>query len=150
MKSRQIISHALVGIAMASAGFLVGKSNWSVPTQARAQAPSGLKSTELFKQAMTDVMGREFIVRLTERAPGNGSPAHRHPGAHTVGYILEGTYEVKIDDGPVRTLKPGEVFYEYPNALHAISRNPSATAPLKYLVIQVYDPGKPATVNEPR
>jgi len=34
---------------------------------------------------------------------------HRHPGSHTVGYILEGTYEVKIDDGPVRTLKPGEV-----------------------------------------
>jgi quercetin dioxygenase-like cupin family protein len=50
----------------------------------------------------------------------------------------------------VRTLKPGEVFYEYPNALHAVSRNPSATAPLKYLVIQVYDPGKPATVTEQR
>ena len=42
-----------------------------------------------------------------------------------VGYILDGTYEVKIDDGPVRQLKAGEVFYEYPNALHAISRNPS-------------------------
>jgi mannose-6-phosphate isomerase-like protein (cupin superfamily) len=73
----------------------------------------------------------------------------RHPGSHTVGYILEGTYEVKIDDGPVRTLKAGEVFYEYPNALHAISRNPSSTEKLKYLIIQVSDPTKPATVQEP-
>jgi quercetin dioxygenase-like cupin family protein len=74
--------------------------------------------------------------------------AHRHPGSHTVGYILEGTYEVKIDDGPVRTLKSGEVFYEAPNALHAVSRNASTTQPLKYLVIQVSDPTKPATVQE--
>jgi quercetin dioxygenase-like cupin family protein len=57
---------------------------------------------------------------------------------------------VKIDDGPLRTLKPGEVFYEAPNALHAISRNASTTQPLKYLVIQVSDPGKPATVPEPK
>ena len=57
-------------------------------------------------------------------------------------------YEVKIDDGPVRTLKPGEVFYEAPNALHAVSRNASTTQPLKYLVIQVSDPTKPATVQE--
>jgi len=27
------------------------------------------------------------------------------------------------------------VFYEAPNALHAVSRNPSSSQPLKYLVI---------------
>jgi quercetin dioxygenase-like cupin family protein len=113
---------------------------------ADAQAQTGQRTTDLFKQEMSDVMGRHLTVRLTERDPGNGSGAHRHPGSHTVGYILEGTYEVKIDDGPVRTLKAGEVFYEYPNALHAISRNPSPTEKLKYLIIQVSDPGKPATV----
>jgi quercetin dioxygenase-like cupin family protein len=48
----------------------------------------------------------------------------------------------------VQTLKPGEVFYEATNALHAISRNASATQPLRYLVIQVSDPTKPATVPE--
>ena len=87
-------------------------------------------------------------MRLTEREPGNGSPAHRHPGSHTVGYILEGTYEVKINDGPVRQLKSGEVFYEAPNALHAVSRNASNSTPVKYLVIQVSDTTKPATVIE--
>ena len=50
--------------------------------------------------------------------------------------------------GPVQTLKSGDVFYEPPNALHAISRNASATQPLRYLLIQVSDPTKPATVPE--
>src|SRR6476620_1020536 len=105
-----------------------------VPSFAQAPAASpGQRSTELFNRVMDDVLGRRLTVRLTERDPGNGSAAHRHPGSHTIGYILEGTYEVKIDEGPVRTLKPGDVFYEAPNALHAISRNPSSTQPLKYL-----------------
>jgi len=33
--------------------------------------------------------------------------------------------------------------------LHAISRNPSSTEKLKYLIIQVSDPTKPGTVPEP-
>ena len=110
--------------------------------------PAGLKQTELFKTTMNDVMGRVLSVRVLERDGGTGAPAHRHPGSHTVGYVLEGSYEVKIDDGPLRKLGPGEVFYEAPNALHAVSRNGSATAKAKYLVIQVSDPSKPATVPE--
>ena len=62
--------------------------------------------------------------------------------------MLEGTYEVKIDDGPLQKLGPGGVFYEKPNALHAVSRNGSTTAPVKYLVISISDPTKPQTVNE--
>jgi len=111
-------------------------------------ASAGLRSTELFNRTMDDVLGRRLTVRVIERDGGNGSAAHRHPGSHTVGYILEGSYEVKIDDGPLRSLKPGEVFYEAPNALHAVSRNASKTEPVKYLVIQVSDPAKPATVPE--
>jgi quercetin dioxygenase-like cupin family protein len=148
VKARSILSHVAVAATASLATLFVatGQLRSLLPTQAQAQAPTGQRTTDLFKQEMSDVMGRHLTVRLTERDPGNGSGAHRHPGSHTVGYILEGTYEVKIDDGPVRTLKAGEVFYEYPNALHAISRNPSPTEKLKYLIIQVSDPGKPATV----
>jgi len=148
VKVRSILSHVTVAATACLATLFVatGQLRSLVPTQAQAQAPTGQRTTDLFKQEMSDVMGRHLTVRLTERDPGNGSAAHRHPGSHTVGYILEGTYEVKIDDGPARTLKAGEVFYEYPNALHAISRNPSTTEKLKYLIIQVSDPSKPATV----
>jgi quercetin dioxygenase-like cupin family protein len=150
MRSISIISHSFVAAAAAAAGYVVAVSP-NVIASSFAQAsppPSAQRSTELFNRVMDDVLGRRLTVRLTERDAGNGSPAHRHPGSHTVGYILEGSYEVKIDDGPVRRLQPGDVFYEAPNALHAVSRNASATAPLKYLVIQVSDPTKPATVPE--
>jgi len=151
MRINSFISHTVVGCAGALAAYLVTAGQLGVPSSF-AQAPAastGQRSTELFNRVMDDVLGRRLTVRLTERDPGNGSAAHRHPGSHTVGYILEGTYQVKIDDGPVQTLKPGEVFYEAPNALHAISRNASTTQLLKYLVIQVSDPAKPATVPEP-
>jgi quercetin dioxygenase-like cupin family protein len=145
---KSILSHIAVATTASLATLFIATDQLRslLPTEAQAQAQTGQRTTDLFKQEMTDVMGRHLTVRLTERDPGNGSGAHRHPGSHTVGYILEGTYEVKIDDGPVRTLKAGEVFYEQPNALHAISRNPSTTDKLKYLIIQVSDPSKPATV----
>ena len=148
MQIRPILSHVAVAAAASLVTLLVATGSFRSLLPADAQAQTGQRTTELFKQEMTDVMGRHLTVRLTERDPGNGSAAHRHPGSHTVGYILEGTYEVKIDTSPARTLKAGEVFYEYPNALHAISRNPSTTEKLKYLIIQVSDPSKPATVPE--
>jgi quercetin dioxygenase-like cupin family protein len=148
MRMHSVISHGVTGCVGVIAGYVFATGHLAiVPSFAQTPA-AGQRSTELFNRVMEDVLGRRLTVRLTERDPGNGSAAHRHPGSHTVGYILEGTYEVKIDEGPVRTLKPGDVFYEAPNALHAISRNPSSTQPLKYLVIQVSDPTKPATIPE--
>lgn len=147
MRIHSVISHAGISCAAAVATYLATIGQLGL-VPSFAQAPAGLRSTELFNQVMGDVLGRRLTVRLTERDPGNGSAAHRHPGSHTVGYILEGSYEVKINDGPVQTLKPGDVFYEPPNALHAISRNASTNQPVKYLVIQVSDPTKPAIVSE--
>src|SRR5262245_4164420 len=146
----RIASHLAVAGVGGLIGYLAATDSFGIlPSFAQAPpAASGQRSSELFNRVMDDVLGRRLTVRLTERDPGNGSAAHRHPGSHTVGYILGGNYEVKIDDGPIRTLKPGEVFYEAPNALHAVSRNPSTTQGLKYLVIQVSDPSKPATVPE--
>jgi quercetin dioxygenase-like cupin family protein len=135
---RKIATHA----AAAAAASLV---TWLALAQGQ---PGGLKQTELFKTTMNDVMGRVLSVRVLERDAGTGSLPHRHPGSHTVGYILEGSYETQIDNGPLRKLEAGEVFYEAPNALHAVSRNGSTTQKVKYLVIQVSDAGKPATVPE--
>ena len=122
------------------------------PLQAYAQnqlpADNGTRQTELFKTTMNDVLGRVVTIRRTERDAGNAGAPHRHPGSHTFGYVLEGTYEVKVGDGPVRRLGPGDTFYEPPGALHAISRNGSSTQPVKYLIFSVSDPSKPQTVPE--
>ena len=156
--NKSIVSHAVVGSATAllASGItylsLAGWPAWMTYGRAHAQsqpaAGTGVRQIDLFKTTMSDVMGREVTIRRTERDPGNGSGPHRHPGSHTFGYVLEGVYEIKVDDGPVQRLGPGQTFYEPPNALHAVSRNGSSTEPVKYLVIQVSDPTKPRTVPE--
>ncbi len=152
-----LISHAAFGCAtalLASSVTYVTLAGWPEsmsPLQAHAQTPpanTGTRQTELFKTTMNDVLGRVVTLRRTERDPGNGSGPHRHPGSHTFGYVLEGTYEVKVDDGPLQRLAPGGTFYEPPGALHAVSRNGSSVQPVKYLVIQISDPTKPQTVPE--
>jgi len=156
---KSIISHAVFGTVtavLASGATYLALAGWPqslLLAQAHAQsapaAGAAARQTELFKTTMNDVMGRVFSVRVLERDPGTGSGPHRHPGSHTIGYVLDGTYEVKVGDGPLQRLGPGGTFYEAPNALHAVSRNGSNTQPVKYLVIQVSDPTKPATVTEP-
>jgi quercetin dioxygenase-like cupin family protein len=155
---KTIISHAAVGCAtglLASCATylaLTGLPESMLPWQAHAQTPppagTGARQTELFKTTMNDVPDRVLTVRRIERDPGTGSGPHRHPGSHTFGYVLEGIYEVKVDDGPLQQLGPGGTFYEPPGALHAVSRNGSSTQPVKYLVVQVSDPTKPQTVPE--
>jgi quercetin dioxygenase-like cupin family protein len=78
---------------------------------------------------MDDVLGRRLTVRLTERNPGNGCAAHRHPGSHTVGYILEGSYEVKINDGPVQTLKSGNLLRAAKRIARHLAQCQRSTAP---------------------
>src|ERR1700681_1159808 len=107
MSIRRMMSHVAIGCVGALGGYLLATGHLAVlPSFAQAPAAApGQRSTELFNRVMDDVLGRRMTVRLTERDPGNGSAAHRHPGSHTVGYIIEGTYEVKINDGPAPTLK---------------------------------------------
>jgi quercetin dioxygenase-like cupin family protein len=72
--------------------------------------------------------GKEARVTTVEVTFGPevaGKP-HRHPGP-IFGYVLEGEFELGLDDQPVQTLKAGETFYEATGALHRVSRNPSTS-----------------------
>jgi quercetin dioxygenase-like cupin family protein len=152
-----IASHALFGCltALLASAATYAALTWpgsifpTAQAQTAAPAATGMRQTELFKTVMEDVLGRVASIRVTERDPGNGSGPHRHPGTYNFGYVLEGTYEVQINDGPLQRLGPGGVFFEAPGALHAVSRNGSQTQPVKYLLFSVTDPSKPATVQEP-
>ena len=112
---------ALLGLATLGAAFGLG-------TVVAQQPMPPTKVTQLMKQTLADVPGREAMMITLDLPPGGGSPAHRHPGAHNFGYVLEGAYRIKLDDGPERVLTKGETFYEAPGQLHAVSRNASDTA----------------------
>ncbi|HET9947548.1 MAG TPA: cupin domain-containing protein [Longimicrobiales bacterium] len=155
----KLLSHVVTGCVAAALGSAATWAAQARPAAARQDgavtiaeaqsvAPTQALQTLLFETALADLPGRVGSVRAFERAPGTGGTPHRHPGSHIFGYVLEGVYEVQVDDGPLRRLGPGEVFYEPPGALHAVSRNGSATEPVRYLVFTVADPSLPATVPE--
>jgi quercetin dioxygenase-like cupin family protein len=148
MQSRALSYGAVAaGAAVVSAAATYGAMTFVAPSRAQtALAPT--QRTEVMTQALADVPGREVRITVLDLMPGHASPPHRHPNHHVFGFIVDGTYEWKIDDGPVKTFKPGQAFYEPPGVLHAVSRNASADARAKLVVFMVADAKQPSTVAE--
>ena len=142
-----VASYALVAGAAAVLSALATWQGAVLVTPSAAQPAAG-GVQQIFAQPLADVPGREVRMSLIERAPEFASPPHRHPGHHTFGYVLEGTYEFAIDRGQPRLLKAGDTFYEPPTAVHSTSRNPSADQRVKLLVFMVADQKNPSTVPE--
>jgi quercetin dioxygenase-like cupin family protein len=117
------------------------------PAVSQQQAPA-TKVTALMKQALAEFPGHEVNILTLDIPPGAGSPPHRHPGHHVFGYVLEGSYKLKLDQGPETVLTKGQTFHEAPGQLHAVSANASQTEPAKVLVFMVAESGKPVTVPE--
>jgi quercetin dioxygenase-like cupin family protein len=132
-------------IVVASVAALLSAAVTSNVRTSDAQ-PAAAPPAQLLTQPLPDLPGREVRISLLDRAPQASSPPHRHPGHHTFGYVLEGTYEFAVDGAAPRVLKAGEVFYEPPGALHSVSRNPSEDARTKILVFMVADQRNPSTV----
>ncbi len=69
--------------------------------------------------------------------PGQAGALHRHPGPAFV-YVVEGTYELGIDDQPTKTYRAGDTFQEPSGALHMVSRNPAASGNTRLIVFLVH------------
>jgi quercetin dioxygenase-like cupin family protein len=134
-------------VVVASAAALLSVAATSIIRTSDAQ-PAVAPPAQLLTQPLADLPGREVRISLLDRPPQASSSPHRHPGHHTFGYVVEGTYEFAVDGGAPRTLKAGEVFYEPPGALHSTSRNPSADQRTKIVVFMVADQKNPSTVAE--
>jgi len=133
--------------AILSAAATYDAMTFDAPSRAQT-TPAPTQRTEVMTQPLADVPGREVRITLLDLMPGHASPPHRHPNHHVFGFIVDGTYEWKIDDGPAKTFKPGQAFYEPPGVLHAVSRNASADVRAKLVVFMVADAKQPSTVVE--
>jgi quercetin dioxygenase-like cupin family protein len=132
---------AVVGIAALAGAFSLG-------VVVAQQVLPATKATQVMQQAIAEFPGHEVTMTILDIPPGGGSAPHRHPTTHNFGYVLEGAYRIKLDDGPERVLTKGDTFYEAANQLHAVSRNASNTEPAKVLVVGIAEIGKPRTVPE--
>jgi len=148
--SKLRISHGLVALASAALSAAITAGGMSFVGSASAQAPAAANpgTIPLMTQPLADLPGREVRMTLLDRVPGNASLPHRHPGHHTFGYVVEGQYELGVNNGATRMLKAGDTFYEPPGALHSVSRNASPDKQLKIVIFMVADAKNPSTVNE--
>jgi quercetin dioxygenase-like cupin family protein len=145
--NRSISSYATVAVVAALISAVGTWGTTQIVATSGAQ-PAAAGSGQLLIQPLADLPGREVRISLLDREPGSSSARHRHPGHHTFGYIIEGTYEFAINGEPSRTLKVGETFYEPPTAVHSTSRNPSTDKRAKILFFMVADQKNPSTVAE--
>ena len=89
------------------------------------------------------------VLVEVEFAPGHVDEAHRHPG-HVFVCVLEGSVEMQMEGGELRTLKPGDTFYENPKDTHPVGRNVSRTESAKLLVFFVTDRNVPLVLPPQR
>ena len=69
--------------------------------------------------------------------PRRAGTSHRHPGPAFV-YVIEGTYELGIDDKPTKIYKAGETFQEPSGCLHRVSRNPASSGNTRLIAVVVH------------
>ena len=87
---------------------------------------------------------KEILVLEIALAPGQASAPHRH-NAHVFVYVLEGRVNMQVAGGELKTLSPGEMFYETPDDIHAVSANASETEPARFLVHIIKTIGEPVS-----
>ena len=77
--------------------------------------------------------------------PGDSSARHHHPG-FVCGYVLEGQYRFAVAGQAETVLSAGQMFFENPGDVHAVSGNASKTAPARILAIVFTKKGDPVTI----
>ena len=105
-------------------------------------------SATVIKEKLDGKEATATVVEVTIE-PGQGGVPHRHPGS-AIGYVVEGEYELGIDDQPTKVIRAGGTFYEPGGCLHRVSRNPGkVTTRLVAVVLHPRDK-KEIAVPEPK
>ena len=102
-------------------------------------------SGQLLQMPLSEIPANpEMRVVVVDLAPGQSSEPHRHH-AHVFVYVLEGRVNMQVGGGELQTLGPGEMFYESPSDVHAVSANASDTQPARFLVHMLRTAGTPVS-----
>jgi quercetin dioxygenase-like cupin family protein len=99
---------------------------------------------ELLQTAPVEGMpGWETRLFLITYPAGADASGHSHP-VPGIGLMLEGEIVSAFDEDAEEVIRAGESFYDKPS-FHRVSRNASATAPLKFVIAYTVEVGKPNT-----
>lgn len=127
---KRILLSLAVGAALGAGGYSLASHDDHGQETAKVLSERDIKETLNGKDA------RVTTVEVTFGPEVAGKP-HRHPGP-IFGYVIEGEFELAVEDQPVKTLRTGETFYEPGGALHRVARNPSKTSTTRILAVLVH------------
>lgn len=114
-----------------------------VPTSyALVAQPIGVTRTELQRHDLS-THGWETVQARIDIAAGGLAPKHRHPGEEVI-YVLEGSLQYQVGDGPWVTYNSGDVLFIPAGTVHA-ARNVSKANGAE-LGTYIVEKGKPLLV----
>jgi quercetin dioxygenase-like cupin family protein len=125
---------ALIALAFA-AGVFIGVSGMAVARHDEKERAKRISAWDIVEK-LDGKKTKVTVVEVTLR-PGQAGKPHRHPGP-VIGYVLEGEYELGIDDQPSKVFKAGQTFYEPTGCLHRVSRNPAAKTDTRVLAVVLH------------
>ena len=124
--------HTVIGAATAAVAIAI--------TAPVAAHDTGDKVTPNFQQVIPNLPGKSLIAVVVDYPPGGASVPHTHAKSSFIyAYVISGSIESKVNDGPTRVYKAGQSWSEPPGSRHTISRNASTTEPAKLLAVAVVD-----------
>ena len=136
------------GSVCLAAGVLVGVGGMAVARHDEKERAKPISAWNIVEK----LDGKEMKVTVVEVTlkPGQGGEPHRHPGP-VIGYVLEGEYELGIDQQPPKVFKAGQTFYEPTGCLHCVSTNPAAKGNTRVLAVVLHPrDAKQIAIPEPK
>src|SRR5215217_5890608 len=95
----------LMLLGTAIAGVVVGAGG---ATYVGAQTTPQVTRTELLREPISGVEGKEVVVFTAGFPPGGTAACHFHPGDETI-YMLQGSLIIEPDHGQALELKIGQI-----------------------------------------
>ena len=125
---------ALIALVFA-AGAFIGVGGMAVARHDVKETAKPISAWDIIEK-LDGKEAKATVVEVT-LGPGQAGQPHRHAGP-VIGYVLEGEYELGLDDQPTKVLKAGETFYEATGCLHRVSKNPAAKGNTRVLAVVLH------------
>jgi quercetin dioxygenase-like cupin family protein len=128
---RQTFVLLLIGVALGAGGMALAQRH----EHENGEAVKVI-ATQNIKEKLDGKEAAFTVVEVTIE-PGKSGLPHHHPGPGIV-YVMEGKYELGIDDQPTKVFEAGKVFYEPTGALHRVSKNPAAKGRTRLIAVVLH------------
>ena len=124
---------------------------WTQADTIAAQPDAKERASIVFAHRLPKLDSTHLKATVVEvnYGPGESSPQHSHP-CPVIGNVLKGAYRSQVGGEREAVYKAGEIFYEAPNGVHALSANASQNEPVAFLAYFVCDRDGPLSINIPR